>query len=137
MADFRLEVDDKSLGKVLDEQMDEIIDFVFQKSQENIVSLGVTDRGTLLKSGQIIRKFLDKRVVYTVPYADSIEFGRIPGIHPPVEPIVGWVRRKLGIKDEKKARSIAWAIATDLKKNGTQEKPYMRPAIKAAEIKYG
>ena len=93
MTGIRLQIDEKDLEEVLDQKMDEIVDFIFTESQQNIVNKKIVDEGSLLKSGQIKRHFLNKEIIYSVPYADSIEFGRIPGIMPPVEPIKGWIRR--------------------------------------------
>ena len=136
MVGFRLQIDEKELLDLFDKQLDAIADFIFTKSQQNIVNKGIVDEGTLLKSGNINRKFLDKQIIYTVPYADSIEFGRIPGTMPPIDPIKGWIRRKLGIRDEKEVNNIAWAIALDIKRNGTTPRPFLTPAIALAQTRF-
>jgi hypothetical protein len=51
-------------------------------------------------------------------YAAPVETGARPHM-PPVEALVPWVMRKLDPKDEKQALSIAWAIATKMRKQGT------------------
>ena len=117
MVGFKLKIDEKELLDLIDKQLDDVADFIFTKSQQNIVNKGIVDEGTLLKSGNINRKFLDKQIIYSVPYADSIEFGRLPGTMPAVDPIKGWIRRRLGVRDEKEVNKIAWAIAQDIKKN--------------------
>ena len=136
MVKFTLKVDEQEILEAIDRQLDEVVDFIFTKSQLNIQNLGIIDEGTLLKSGNINRKFLDKEIVYTVPYADSIEFGRVPGFMPPVEPIKGWIKRKLGIRNEAEVNKISWAIAQDIKKNGTDPRPFLTPAINEARVKY-
>lgn len=113
----------------IDEKLDEIADDIFANSQQNLVDKQIIDMGTLLKSGNVNREFLDKTIIYSVPYADSIEFGRLPGHMPPVEPIVQWVLRKGIAKDEKEARQIAWAIATDIRTHGQDARPFLSPAI--------
>ena len=118
MAGFTLEMDEQDLLDAVDQQLNNIADFILAKSQENIIQQDITDRGTLLQSGNVVRERLKKTVVYSVPYADTIEFGRLPGSMPPVTNIQGWVFRKLGIKDVKKQKQIAWAIAQDIKKKG-------------------
>lgn len=50
--------------------------------------------------------------------AGVIELGRRPGKGIPLEPLSAWVRRKLGEKDPKRARSIAFAISLKHKKYG-------------------
>lgn len=67
-------------------------------------------------------------LAYDAIHARPVEFGTEPHM-PPVEAIEGWVRRRLGEKDRKKANRIAWAIAIDIKKNGSQPRPFLRPAI--------
>lgn len=115
--------------EAIDKQMDDFVDKVFAKSQQNLIDDGKIDTGELLKSGNINRKFLEKTIIYTAPYADSIEFGRFPGTMPPVEPLIDWVRRKLGVRNLKEARSTAWAVATAIKQRGLQPSPYLQPAI--------
>lgn len=136
MVELKFQIDDKELGNVIDSVMDDVADFILANSQENIVNKGIVDEGTLLKSGNIIRNYLNKQVVYSVPYADTIEYGRTPGSMPPVQPIKGWIRRKLGVNDEKQINSIAWAIAMDIKKNGLQPRPYLQPAIDSARSRF-
>ena len=136
MAILKLKVDSNSLSEAIDKQLDEVADFIFQKSQENIVNKSIIDEGTLLKSGNINRKPFNKEIIYPVIYADSIEFGRIPGSMPPIEPIMNWIRRKLGISDEKEVRRIAFAISTDIKTNGLFPRPFLGPAIESAKAQF-
>lgn len=58
--------------------------------------------------------------------AGVIELGRRPGKGIPLDPLADWVRRKLGVKDPKKARSIAFAISVVQKRQG-------RPGLKVLE----
>ena len=78
---------------------------------------------------------MEKEIVYTANYADVIEFGRLPGTQPPVDALKGWVRRKGFAKDEKEVSRIAWAIATDIKKNGLMPRPFLSPAVESAKAK--
>jgi hypothetical protein len=50
--------------------------------------------------------------------AGVIELGRRPGKGIPLDPLADWVRRKLGVRDPKKARGIAFAISVHQKRNG-------------------
>lgn len=136
MVNFNLKVDKNELIKVIDSKMDEIADFIFAESQKNIVKQNIIDEGTLLKSGNINRSLLNKQIVYPVPYSDSIEFGRLPGKMPPIEPLKGWVRRVLGINDEQEVNRIAWLIAQDIKQRGQDARPFLRPAIESAKIRF-
>lgn len=51
-------------------------------------------------------------------YAAPVETGARPHL-PPVEALIPWVRRKFGVSDEKKATSLAWAVAKSIEKKGT------------------
>jgi len=117
-----------------DSILDEIADFIFSKSQEIIVAKGAVDEGTLLKSGNVTRKFLEKEVVYTAPYAAFVEFGTDPHM-PPVGPLIDWSRRKLGL-NEQEAKKTAWAIAKKIAKEGTEPVSFMRSAVEEARAKY-
>lgn len=137
MVNYKIHVDKEQLLKAVDRKMDEIADNIFANSQQNIVKKKIVDRGLLLQSGNVNREFLDKEIVYPVPYAKPIEYGRNPGSMPPVNSLKGWVKRKFGITDETENNNIAWAIAMDIKKNGLMPRPFLRPAIEAAKIKFG
>lgn len=53
----------------------------------------------------------------SLSYALPVELGSRPH-RPPVEPLTDWVRRKLG-KKGKEARSVAFAIARKIEREGT------------------
>ena len=129
MFKFSFKIDEKELLKFLDKSMDEIALNIFSKSQQNIIQKKIVDRGTLLKSGFVEKKFLNKSIIYDTPYADLIEYGRNPGTMPPVNLIQNWVRRKGIEKDEKKSLSIAWAISKDIQKKGISPRPFLQPAV--------
>ncbi len=137
MVKLKISLDSEQILKALDKRLDEVVDEVFANSQQNIVDKKIIDEGTLLKSGNITREFLSKTITYGVPYADVMEFGRLPGTMPPVDPLIAWVLRKGLAKNEKEARQIAWAIAKDIKANGMIPRPYLGPAVEsvAARIK--
>lgn len=52
-------------------------------------------------------------------YLAIVERGRRPGTQPPLGPLVYWVTRKLGIADERRARSVAFLIARKIGRRGT------------------
>jgi len=54
---------------------------------------------------------------------------------PPVDPIALWVKQKGIAKDNKQAKSIAFAIANDIKINGQQPRPFLSPAVAKARAK--
>lgn len=75
--------------------------------------------------------------IYGTPlnYALPVEFGRRAGKMPPIDPIQAWVKRKLGVGDEKESRAIAWAIALHMKKHDRAGAFMFRDGI-AASIPY-
>lgn len=137
MVKLNISVDGDAILKAIDEKLDEIVDEVFADSQVIIVDKNIIDEGTLLKSGNIQREFLSKTITYSVPYADVMEFGRLPGSMPPVDPIKDWVRRKGLATEEKDVNRIAWAVAKDIEKNGMEPRPYLGPATEIMAAKLG
>lgn len=51
-------------------------------------------------------------------YAIAVELGTRPHF-PPIEPLIDWVKAKLGIQEEKAARGAAFAIAKKISVRGT------------------
>jgi len=52
-------------------------------------------------------------------YGEVVEKGRRPGKRmPPVDPLVPWVRRVLGISDQEEAESVAFVIARSIAVRG-------------------
>lgn len=119
----------------IDKLMDDFTDRIFQISQEKLIQDGKIDTANLLKSGNINRKFLEKEIIYSAPYADIIEYGRQPGTMPPPAALEKWVRRKLGVAD-KDARRVAFLVARKIKQRGTDPSPYIEPAIAQARIEF-
>lgn len=120
----------------IDKLMDNFANRVFQISQEKLVNDGKIDTGTLMKTANVERSFLRKKIVYPAKYASDVEFGRTAGTMPPVEPLQKWARRKLGV-DEKKAKGLGWAIAVTIKKRGVLPSPFLQPAIEQAKAEFG
>lgn len=116
----------------IDKQMDNFIDRVFQLSQENLVNDGKIDTGTLFKTANVKRKFLEKEIIYPASYAEAVEFGRDAGSMPPPQALYKWVRRKLGIKNEVQIRRTAFAIAKAIEKRGIEPSMFLRRAIDKA-----
>lgn len=126
--------------------LDRIADDIFSESQLNIVKNDTSDEGTLLKSGNINRKFLEKEIVYSVPYASSIEWGADAHEIPIIEiqnprgitkqrktnikvPILyGWTQRKLG-KGPVDAIAVSWAIKQKIAREGSPAQPFLRSAL--------
>jgi len=67
-------------------------------------------RGTPLRVGVVLSSMF---------YAPYVERGRRPGRRPPVAALRLWVVRKLGIRDAKQARAVAFVIARKIGRVGT------------------
>lgn len=129
--------DTKELMDELDKLMDNFIDDVHYKAQQNLIDDGKVDTATLVKTSNVERHYLNKSLVFPALYADSVEYGRAPGSMPPVNALKKWVKRKLGIKNEAKAKSVAFAIAKSIEKRGINPSPFLRPAIDYAKARQG
>lgn len=130
-------VDVSEVLKEVDKFMDDFADSVHLKAQRNLIDDGKIDTANITKTSHVIRESFNKSVVFPASYADDIEFGRIPGSMPPVDALVPWVRRKLGVSNEKEARRVAFAIALSIKKRGIDAFPYLRMAVDATSIEFG
>lgn len=113
----------------MDKFLNKLVDRIFALSQQNLIDDGKVDTGTLLKTANINRDFLDKEIVYPAPYADNVEYGRLPGTMPPTQVLKSWISRKLKVKNPKQVERIAWAIAKAIEKRGIEPSPFLRPAI--------
>lgn len=84
------------------------------------------DRGGLRNSitHEIDADGLGSTIGTNSEYALATEFGRRPGSHPPVDPIIAWAKRK-GFADPVGA---AWAIARNMEKFGTDPNPFLFPS---------
>jgi hypothetical protein len=106
----------------------DIADFILSKAEENIIEMGISDRGFLLGSGEVSENPVESG--FTAEYADAINSGTKP--HSISEEgqnqIRAWVERKLSVPKnevEKVTQSIIWSI----RKKGTKPKPFFDKAI--------
>ena len=127
----------RGVEQEFNDKLQEITDFIFTTSQENLVEAGKVDTGFLLKTGNVNRGFLRADIVYPAVYAEAVHYGRVDGFMPPVDPIQKWVTRKLGVKNQNEARSIAFAIAKSIEKRGIPAFPFLDRAVESAVQKFG
>jgi hypothetical protein len=125
----------KNIQLETDKVLDEMADFVLADSQRRVKDNGSIDTGFLVKTANVNRKFLRKEITYPAPYAAFVEYGTTPHM-PPIEPIKKYLMRKTGMS-EKEATNAAWAVAKRIAKEGTEPKPFLRPALIAAIAKFG
>ena len=116
------------------DKVKEIAQQIFTISQENIIKMKAFDSGFLLRSGEVRDEGETVIIEYSCPYAKVVEYGREPGHMPPVEPIKDWSKKKFGLS-EKEATSRGWAIATKIKKEGVDARPFLRDAIDYTRVR--
>jgi hypothetical protein len=104
----------------IDAKMTEFALRVFSLSQQNLIDDGKVDTGGLLQTGNVsIGNYLHKTIVYPAIYADVVNSGRNPGTTPPpASALHDWVRRKLGVRDEKEVKQISYAISKSIGERG-------------------
>jgi hypothetical protein len=71
-----------------------------------------------------------------VQYAAPVELGTRPHF-PPVEPLVDWVRVKLGIVEEREARGVAFLVARKISRKGTKAQRPFGLTFEAQEAQVG
>ena len=84
------------------------------------------------------------RVGPSLKYGQWVEFGRAPGKMPPVDALIGWVRRhglagtysvrthkRLGSRATQASqdRRVAFLIARKIARRGSKPQPFMQPAL--------
>lgn len=141
-------------ANVLRDKAMEIMQFIFTRSQENLVKnmpwgddnypnhkgrkdTTITDKGGILKSAipPYWRQDNTLTLQYTNPVSKWVEYGTSP--HPvAADKLEAWVRRKLG-KKKPESMSIAYAIANKIRTEGVLPHPFLRPALHEAQRKYG
>lgn len=124
-------INEKVIFDAMNEELDRFIDRVFELSQQKLVEGGKIDTGTMFKTANIEREYLKKSIVYPANYAEFIEFGRLPGSMPPVEPLAKWCRRKLRIP-AKESKAVAWAIAKAIEERGIAPFPFLEQSATQA-----
>ena len=75
----------EAIGK---EIIRDFADFIFTRSQENIVSMGISDTGALLISGEIVEEGGIIIIEYTAPYAKNVNDGTNEGIKHKTKPFM-------------------------------------------------
>lgn len=120
----------------INKMMDEFVDRIFELSQRALIDDGKIDTGTMFKTANVNRQFLDKEIVYPALYSDVIEYGREPGQMPPPKALENWVRRKLGVKGENEIKRVSFAIAQKIKERGTDPSYFMRNSITKARAEF-
>ena len=140
--------------KRLDRGLRSFVDRMSGLAQKVAVDRAPKDTGQLQTGIHIIRDF--RSPIFTggietgLPHAVVMEEGRKPGTQPPLEPIIAWVKRHKatfsiggGQAGDRRARSVAFAIARKIKRKGIPSNPrfdkrgFFKKAQKAVELRFG
>ena len=113
----------------VDRGMDDLVDFIFARSQE----LVAVDEATLKKAGHVERAYLKKSIEYDAPHASYIEYGTRPHF-PPIEPLAAWAVRVLQVP-KAEAQQVGYLIARKIAAVGTEPQPFLRPAVDLGKVK--
>ena len=124
-------MDNDRFRSLFSDRLQQIGDDLKADIQENIAKRA-SNTGQLLQSW-FARKEVQLKVVVGTPneYALFVEEGTRPH-RMPIDPLIGWVRRKrkdLGISFAE-TNSTAWAVWWKIARKGTKAKKYMEDALK-------
>lgn len=124
---------EKENEQVVNEILKHVRDWIFSKSQDNIVDMDISDTGALLLSGETRDEFLTAILEYPVPHAAPVNDGTDPHSisEDGQEAIKDWARRKLGLR-EPELTQVANKIIWKIRKLGTEPKPFLDEAISEA-----
>jgi HK97 gp10 family phage protein len=123
----------KSMNYKRSEALDSIANDVRSNAQQRLDEQGTSDRGRLKNSITITKTFSGGRRIGTeTGYGLYIEFGRPPGKGPNTKHLIGWVRRKLGLRGNE-AKSAAFNIGRKIAQRGTKAQPFLVPAFNQAK----
>lgn len=81
-------------------------------------------------TGSGIPRNLEGRIFNTTAYGMPVELGRRPGKQPPSSALELWVRRKLGVP-ENRVKSVAFLVARKIGRKGTKAVEMFRQAFEA------
>lgn len=94
----------------------------FEKMKQDLISkhieLGMKASGKWIDSLEVVEENLRVSLLGE-KYTDQLVYGRRAGTMPPVSAIEQWIKDK-GIIPNIPIRSLAWAIAINIKKKGTK-----------------
>lgn len=121
--------------RVCDEALSKGAMSIISEAQHNLRMNGTNSTGLLSNSGRAEKLgSCDYQAGFFSEeqgkgYAEYVENGRKEGKMPPPKILTAWVQKKLRIRNEKQAASVAFVIARKIAKNGTKAQPFFGPAV--------
>ena len=125
--------------RAIELQLQNIAENVLTTAQINIVKNNQVYRGEMFDSGHIEKPAqLTRQIIFDAPQSVWQEFGTHP--HPISQKgknaIARWAQVKLGL-DEKEAMGLAWGYSVNVSREGTEPRPFLRPALDEVLIRGG
>lgn len=117
--------------------MQQIAEDIVAEIQHTLVEEGSVFTRQLFESWEITKNDGNSYTIGSpLVYARVMDEGRLPGKMPPVNALFPWVSDKIkGIRSSEEARSIAWAVAKKIEKEGIEPRHYVHKALFALEKK--
>jgi hypothetical protein len=121
----------ENIDLVINEIIQKLTLKIFKAAEDNLISDGSLDTGNLLRDVEVGKDFFH----FKAPYADIINKGRGPGkINPKV--LEGWIRRKLGIRNEAQVRAVSIKIANKIRTRGFEGTLFVDRAIETERARF-
>lgn len=121
--------DDKPKS-VIDQILDDIAQDIVDEIKKEIDFEDLKFTGQLQRSWEIEKTGQNERTIGSpLIWAAALDGGRVPGKMPPVDALFPWVKQKLGVVDDVEARSMAFAVAKKIEKEGIEPRHYVRRAL--------
>lgn len=115
---------------IADDILDQIAKDIVEEIQHQIVTEDLVHTRQLFESWEIQKTGENERTIGSpLIYARIMDEGRLPGKMPPVDALFPWVSDKIGATSSKEARSIAWAVAKKIEREGIEPRHYIRSAL--------
>lgn len=138
---MRVEVDRKSLAKILDVVCESIAEWIIDGFREELKRKDAIATGYLYRSFMVMKSGeCEYEVVNVAPYSEVLEFGCLPH-RPPYEEILNWVKiKKKEVGEE--AERAAWRIVRKIEYEGYAPRYYARDFLrqidgKVVEVRFG
>jgi len=90
---------------------------------------GITNTGDLADSFTAASTEEGMTISFNM-YGEVVDGGRRAGSFPPIKPIKEWIKQRgLTPKQGQTTEQLAFAVATNIKKNGIRPRPFIQPTL--------
>ena len=114
---------ERIIARRMRKQLDLMLAYLLAKAVDITHSKGLVDSGAYVGSLATevhgVACNLRGTLAPSVAHGYYVEHGRKPGRFPPRAPIELWVRRKLGVSDDREVRAVGFLVARAIARRGT------------------